>query len=87
MKAGNKDQLSPLSELTRSLEVGAIYEHYKKKRYKVLAIARHSESLEEMVVYQALYGECDIWVRPVVMFLENILIDGSVHPRFKLVQG
>jgi len=62
--------------------VGAIYEHYKKKRYKILALARHSETLEEMVVYQALYGDEQVWVRPATMFLENVLVDGQLRPRF-----
>lgn len=49
-----------LSVLANSLKVGDVYEHYKKKRYKILAVARHSESLEELVVYQALYGDGDV---------------------------
>ncbi len=59
------------------------YEHYKNRRYKILAIARHSETLEELVVYQALYGEGEVWTRPVTMFLETVLIEGNVLPRFK----
>jgi len=66
--------------------IGAIYEHYKKKSYKVLAVARHSETLEEMVVYQALYGDGGIWVRPLPMFLENVEIEGIIQPRFRFVQ-
>jgi len=55
------------------------------KRYKILSIARHSETLEELVVYQALYGEGGVWVRPVAMFLENASVDGELLPRFTLV--
>jgi len=55
-------------------------------RYKVLAIARHSETLEELVVYQALYGEEGVWVGPLAMFLENVIIDEKPQPRFRLVQ-
>jgi hypothetical protein len=64
---------------------GQCYEHYKGLRYTILGIARHSETLEDMVVYQALYGEGAMWVRPLSMFLENIVIDGCLQPRFKRV--
>lgn len=68
--------------VAKSIDVGSFYEHYKGLRYKILAIAHHSETFEELVVYQALYGEGKIWVRPRVMFLENILIHGQLKPRF-----
>jgi len=74
------------SLVAKSVVVGGIYEHYKNKRYKILSIARHSETLEELVVYQALYGEGEVWVRPAAMFLENVSVEGKLHPRFKLVQ-
>ena len=59
--------------------------HYKGKLYEVIGIAKHSESLEEMVVYKALYqteGE-NLWVRPAKMFLEKIIFDGKEVGRFK----
>lgn len=59
------------------------YEHYKGKRYKVIGIARHSETLEELVVYQALYGEYGLWVRPLKMFTERVDINGEEVPRFR----
>lgn len=59
------------------------YRHYKGKEYKVLGEAKHSETLETMVVYQQLYGENGIWVRPKVMFHEMINIDGEERPRFE----
>jgi hypothetical protein len=68
-----------------SIVIGGIYEHYKKKRYKILAVARHSETLEELVVYQALYGNQHIWVRPVSMFLEQVSIEKKSQPRFQLL--
>jgi len=77
--------LPPLSSAAKSIVIGSIYEHYKKMRYKVVAIARHSETLEELVVYQALYGEGGIWVRPLNMFLENISLEGKIIPRFKCI--
>lgn len=74
------------SPMAKSIEVGSLYEHYKGFRYKVLAIARHSESLEELVVYQALYGEQGVWVRPLAMFAETVTINGQLKPRFKLIK-
>lgn len=59
-----------------------IYKHYKGNLYKVFAIAKHSETLEDMVVYQALYGEYGLWVRPAVMFEEMV---GEVK-RFEKVE-
>lgn len=73
----------PLSSLAKTIATDGLYEHYKGFRYKVLAVARHSETLEELVVYQALYGDRGIWVRPLAMFLENVKIDGRLQPRFK----
>ena len=54
------------------------YRHFKGNEYEVLYIARHSETLEEMVVYRALYGERGIWVRPASMWNEMVERDGSV---------
>ena len=58
------------------------YRHFKGKEYQVLAIAKHSETLEPMVVYQALYGERGIWVRPASMWNETVIRDGHASPRF-----
>jgi cyclomaltodextrinase len=60
------------------------YRHYKGKEYEVISTARHSETLEEMVVYKALYqkeGE-NLWVRPVKMFLEEVEVEGKMVKRF-----
>ena len=62
------------------------YEHHKGNRYEVLGVARHSETLEEMVVYRALYGEYDLWVRPFFMFFEEVLVEGEHVPRFRYVE-
>jgi len=59
-----------------------IYRHFKGNRYRVLFTARHSETLEELVVYQALYGERGIWVRPAPMWNETVRRDGLCQPRF-----
>lgn len=61
------------------------YEHFKGKHYRVLSVAKHSETMEEYVVYQALYGEHDTWVRPASMFTEMVERDGQTFPRFKFV--
>lgn len=59
------------------------YRHYKGKDYEVIGVAKHSETEEEFVVYRALYGERGLWVRPVAMFLETVLVEGSPRQRFK----
>lgn len=61
------------------------YQHYQGKRYEVIGTARHSETLEELVVYQALYGEKELWVRPARMFTENVEVDGKSVPRFEFI--
>ena len=67
----------------RNLKIGKKYRHFKGKEYLVLYIARHSETLEELVVYQALYGEKGIWVRTLDMFLEQVEVDGKLVNRFE----
>lgn len=59
-----------------------LYRHYKGLMYEVLGTARHSETLEPMTLYRALYGERGLWVRPAAMFGEEVLIDGVRQPRF-----
>lgn len=66
----------------RTIRPGARYRHFKGKDYRVLYVARHSETLEEMVVYQQLYGEMGIWVRPLEMFLETVEHGGKQVYRF-----
>jgi hypothetical protein len=68
-------------------KIGGIYRHYKGKRYLMHGIARHSETLEEVVYYECLY-ENDLgkmWVRPLEMFMGCIEIDGQSTPRFRLI--
>ena len=59
-----------------------LYRHYKGNLYEVIDTVRHSETLEALTLYRALYGERGLWVRPAAMFLENVEIDGAVQPRF-----
>ena len=61
------------------------YRHYKGKDYEVIGIARHSETLEELVVYRALYGDHGLWVRSRKMFEESVEVDGKAVPRFEFV--
>lgn len=58
------------------------YRHYKGQEYEVLGVAQHSETLEQLVVYRALYGEQGLWVRSVAMFCEEIVYEGRKQPRF-----
>ena len=62
-----------------------IYRHFKGGEYRVLYTAAHSETLEPMVVYQALYGEKGIWVRPAAMWNETVQRDGRVVKRFTYI--
>jgi hypothetical protein len=62
------------------------YRHYKGKEYTVLGVARHSETLEELVVYQQEYGDHGLWVRPAAMFAETVVVDGDAVPRFRLTE-
>ena len=59
-----------------------LYRHFKGKEYRVLYTATHSETLEPMVVYQALYGQRGIWVRPAAMWNETVTREGKTLPRF-----
>jgi hypothetical protein len=58
------------------------YRHYKGGEYELVGIARHSETLEPMVVYRPLYNQTGLWVRPYAMFFELIELDGRLQPRF-----
>lgn len=61
------------------------YRHFKGNLYEVIGVARHSETLEEMVVYRALYGECGLWVRPAAMWTETVDREGYHGPRFQYI--
>lgn len=62
-----------------------IYKHYKGKYYEVLGVAKHTERIEELVVYRALYGEFELWVRPLEMFLEEVEVEGVKRARFEFI--
>jgi hypothetical protein len=61
------------------------YRHYKGMEYEVVDTVRHSETLEPLTLYRALYGEQGLWVRPAAMFNEDVVIDGIQQPRFKKI--
>lgn len=72
------DELPPLPELPTGR-----YRHYKGGEYEVIGTVRHSETLEPLVLYRALYGARGLWVRPAAMFQEEVVIDGLLQPRFQ----
>lgn len=61
------------------------YRHYKGGEYEVVGVARHSETDELLVVYRCLYDNNSLWVRPLAMFMETVLVDGRELPRFELI--
>ncbi|MGF7059809.1 DUF1653 domain-containing protein [Brassicibacter mesophilus] len=73
-------------ENSTDVKIGKKYKHFKGKDYLVLNLAKHSETLEDLVVYQALYGEYGIWVRPLSMFLEKVEVEGKLVNRFELME-
>lgn len=63
-----------------------IYQHYKGNFYQVLHFAKHSETQEDLVVYRTMYGNFDVWVRPLAMFCETVTVEGVEKPRFAFVR-
>ncbi len=61
------------------------YRHYKGNEYEVLEVGTHTETGEQFVVYRALYGDGQIWIRPVLMFLETVDVNGKTLPRFQVI--
>ena len=64
-----------------------LYQHYKGPQYRVFSVARHSETEEDVVFYQALYGDYGFWVRPLSMFQESVVVEGEQVSRFALIQA
>lgn len=63
------------------------YRHYKGGEYELIGVARHSETLELLVVYRPLYDASGLWVRPHAMFFETVVIDGVTQPRFARIDA
>ena len=76
------NKLPTYEEAVETIPLGR-YRHYKGNEYKVIGIARHSETTEPMVVYRALYGDGGIWVRPAYMWSETVERDGKTVRRFE----
>ena len=76
----SNEELPPLVQTRPGL-----YRHYKGMMYEVIGTVRHSETLEPLTLYRALYGEHGLWVRPAAMFNEDVVIDGVRQPRFAWV--
>lgn len=77
-------EIKKIEETHESIRPG-IYRHFKGNQYEVIGTAKHSETMEEMVVYRALYGEFGLWVRPASMWNETVERDGKVFKRFTYV--
>ena len=73
--------------MQREVNVGGIYRHFKGNTYQVIAVARHSETLELLVVYRALYGDGDVWARPLSEFTDTVTRDGKTQYRFEEIQA
>lgn len=76
--------------MNKKLKCG-IYRHYKGKEYKLIGLAKHTETLEDLIVYQGLYkseefGDNPIWTRPVEMFFDKVVVDGKEIPRFEFLE-
>jgi hypothetical protein len=67
-------------------EIDRTYRHHKGKYYQVVALATHTETGEELVIYRALYGERRIWARPISMFTDEVIVNGENRPRFARVE-
>jgi hypothetical protein len=80
-----KQSLKPYSDISKKIVINGKYKHYSGKTYIVLSLARHSETLEELVVYQSNEGEKECWVRPLEMFAGIVTLSGKEVQRFALV--
>lgn len=65
--------------------IGGVYHHYKGNRYRVIAIAKHSETQEPLVMYQSLTHTNEYWARPLTMFVEQVSVNGHLIPRFQYI--
>lgn len=72
--------------MTEKIHIGGTYLHHKGKKYVVVGVAPHTETLEELVIYRAIYDDGALWARPKKMFLEKIEKDGKLVARFKLIK-
>ena len=87
IRAGVAAERSLRNVMESSVLKPGIYRHYKGKEYRVIGVAKHSETLEEMAVYEALYENetSKLWVRPLSMFTETVEVEGKEIPRFEYI--
>lgn len=78
---GSKSEIKPVDS-----HIKGVYRHYKGGMYRVLFVAHHSETLEDMVVYEPLDGSTGYWVRPASMWEEMVTVDGVEQPRFAFIR-
>ena len=71
----------------KDIVINGIYRHYKGNIYRVLNIAKHTETLEDLVIYMAMYGENKLWARPLSMWNEEVYLNGKKIKRFELIKG
>src|SRR5690349_12401774 len=76
-----------MSKRQRELVLGGTYEHYKGKQYKVLHVAKHTETEDDLVIYHPVVAETQLWARPLSMFLEDVNSEAKMVPRFSLVNS
>lgn len=82
-----KKSAPPLSRKANLIKIG-LYQHYKGNYYRLLGIGRHSETLEEFVIYHAVDGNQELWIRPLDMFCENVQMEGNIEmPRFSYIEN
>ena len=71
--------------MNNQIKIGGKYSHFKGNEYEVIGLAKHSETLEQMVVYRQLYGDGGVWVRPADMWNDTVERDGQTYVRFTLI--
>ncbi len=72
--------------MEREVKIGGTYRHFKGNEYEVIAVGKHSETLEDMVIYRAMYGEGSVWIRPKAEFLDTVTRDGETKYRFEEIR-
>lgn len=75
--------------MSEPLHINGLYEHYSGRQYRLIGVAKHSETLEELIVYEPRYNntESKLWVRPKAMFFEDVEKDGKLVPRFRYMES
>lgn len=81
----NQPKKTPVPPILCDVTPG-VYQHYKGNRYRMLALAHHSETLEEMVIYEALDTDTGVWARPLSMWSETVTVDGVARKRFEKIE-